>query len=53
MRGANFGEGQKYGRPFRHIFYFLHKPLYIFHSLSHHKLQDNSQLDYEEVPVTG
>jgi hypothetical protein len=29
------------------------KSLQIFQALSHHKLEDNSQSDYEEVPVTG
>ena len=35
-------------------FYFLlYEPLHIFQRLSHHQLQVNSQLDCEEVPVTG
>jgi hypothetical protein len=32
---------------------FIYKPLHIFQCLSHHQLQVNSQLDCEEVPVTG
>ena len=56
MRGANFDEGQKYdvdsGISFIYLF-FVYKPLHIFQCLSRHQLQVNSQMECEEMPVTG
>lgn len=53
MRGTNFDEGQKYGCRLRHKFFFYIQAFTHFPVPSHHQLQVNSQLDCEEVPVTG